>query len=153
MQLAGGHIDSNTNNPNENIGQWKAGLVKPLCVFSPTRLQEGPKVTATMGWSDIPTCKEAGIPVDQFQMPRTVWLPGGVPAEAVAFYADLLKKVSETPEWKEYIERTSQTGQLPGRRGAEELHRRRTMRRTARSSSRKAGSFARLAMSRVAGAV
>jgi tripartite-type tricarboxylate transporter receptor subunit TctC len=27
----------------------------------------------------------------------------------VAFYADLLKKVREQPEWKEYIERTSQT--------------------------------------------
>ena len=109
VQLAGGHIDSNTNNPNENVGQWKAGAVKPLCVFSPTRLPEGPKVTATMGWSDIPTCKEAGIPIDQFQMPRTVWLPADVPQDAVAFYIEVLKKVSETPEWKEYIERTSQT--------------------------------------------
>ncbi len=112
VQLAGGHIDSNTNNPNENAGQWKAGAITPLCVFSPSRLQDGPKVTATMGWADIPTCKEAGIPIDQFQMPRTVWLPGGVPAEAVAFYADVLKKVSETPEWKEYIERTSQTNRF-----------------------------------------
>lgn len=112
VQLAGGHIDSNTNNPNENVGQWKAGTVTPLCVFSPTRLPEGPKVTAEMGWSDIPTCKEAGIPIDQFQMPRTVWLPGGVPSEAVAFYVDVLKKASETPEWKEYIERTSQTSRF-----------------------------------------
>jgi tripartite-type tricarboxylate transporter receptor subunit TctC len=110
VQLAGGHIDSNTNNPNENAGQWKAGAITPLCVFSPTRLPEGPKVTATMRWSDIPTCKEAGIPIDQFQMPRTVWLPGGVPSEAVAFYAGILKKVSETPEWKQYLENTSQTG-------------------------------------------
>jgi tripartite-type tricarboxylate transporter receptor subunit TctC len=112
VQLAGGHIDSNTNNPNENVGQWKADAIKPLCVFSPTRLPEGPKVTATMGWSDIPTCKEAGIPIDQFQMPRTVWLPSDVPQEAVTFYTDLLKKVSETPEWKEYIERTSQTSRF-----------------------------------------
>jgi putative tricarboxylic transport membrane protein len=112
VQLAGGHIDSNTNNPNENVGQWKAGAIKPLCVFSPTRLAEGSKVTAEMGWSDIPTCKEAGIPIDQFQMPRTVWLPGEVSPDAVAFYADLLKKVSQTPEWKEYIERTSQTNRF-----------------------------------------
>jgi tripartite-type tricarboxylate transporter receptor subunit TctC len=112
VQLAGGHIDGNTNNPNENVGQWKGGKIKPLCVFSPARLQASGKVTATMGWSDIPTCKEAGIPVDQFQMPRTVWLPGGVSPDAVAFYTDLLKKVSETPEWKEYIERTSQTGKF-----------------------------------------
>ena len=109
-QLAGGHVDSHTNNPNESIGQWKAGQVRPVCVFSPTRLPKGANVTATEGWQDIPTCKEQGIPIDQFQMPRTVWLPAGAPAEAVAFYAGVLKKVSETDEWKEYITRTVQTG-------------------------------------------
>ncbi|QCI64172.1 Bug family tripartite tricarboxylate transporter substrate binding protein [Phreatobacter stygius] len=109
-QLAGGHIDSNTNNPNENIGQWKAGQVRPLCVFSVQRLAAGPRVTADMGWADIPTCREEGIPIDRFQMPRTVWLPANVPADAVAFYADVLKKVSETPEWQDYIARTVQTG-------------------------------------------
>ncbi len=111
-QLAGGHVDSHTNNPNESIGQWKAEQVRPLCVFSPTRLASTTKVTATMGWSDIPTCKEQGLPVERFQMPRTVWLPDGVPADAVTYYADILKKVSETPEWKEYIARTVQTGQF-----------------------------------------
>lgn len=109
VQLAGGHVDSNVNNPNENIGQWKAGAVRPLCVFSPTRLPGKDKVSGDMSWSDIPTCKEAGVPVDQFQMPRTVWLPGGVPQEAVDFYVDVLKKVSETPEWKEWTERNLQT--------------------------------------------
>ena len=109
VQLAGGHIDSNTNNPSENIGQWKAGLVKPLCVFSTNRLPAGGKITATMGWSDIPTCKENGVNIDQYQMPRTVWLPLNVPADSVAYYVDILKKVKETPDWSEYIERTSQT--------------------------------------------
>jgi tripartite-type tricarboxylate transporter receptor subunit TctC len=65
-----------------------------------------------MSWSDIPTCKEAGLPLDQYQMPRTVWVPSQVPADAVAFYADMLKKVSETPEWKEYVTRTSQTARF-----------------------------------------
>jgi tripartite-type tricarboxylate transporter receptor subunit TctC len=112
VQLAGGHVDANTNNPNENIGQWQAGMVRPLCVFSPSRLPEGPKVVNGMGWSDIPTCKEAGLPLDQYQMPRTVWVPSQVPADAVAFYANMLKKVSETPEWKEYVTRTSQTARF-----------------------------------------
>jgi len=109
VQLAGGHIDSNTNNPSESVGQWKGGLVTPLCVFSPKRLAAGPKVTATMGWSDIPTCVESGIPIEQYQQPRTLWLPQGVPADAVAFYVDVLGKVRTTPEWKEYIERSAQT--------------------------------------------
>ena len=111
-QLAGGHVDSNTNNPNESIGQWKAGQVRPVCVFSPTRLPKGAKVTATEGWEDIPTCKDQGIPIEQFQMPRTVWLPAGAPADAVSFYAGVLKKVSETDEWKDYITRTVQTGRF-----------------------------------------
>lgn len=112
VQLAGGHIDSNTNNPNENIGQWKAGQVKPLCVFSPVRLAKGEAVHDGKGWGDIPTCKEAGLPLETFQMPRTVWLPADVPADAVAYYAGLLEKVSQTPEWKEFVTRTAQTGKF-----------------------------------------
>lgn len=109
-QLAGGHIDSNTNNPNESIGQWKAGQVRPLCVFSPRRLPKGDKVTEKEGWADIPTCREQGLNIESFQMPRTVWLPANMPADVVAFYTGVLRKVSETPEWAEYVTRTVQTG-------------------------------------------
>jgi putative tricarboxylic transport membrane protein len=83
-QLAGGHVDSNTNNPNENIGQWKAGQVKPLCVFSPARLAKSEPVFDGKGWGDIPTCKEAGLPLESFQMPRTIWLPAEVPSSSPA---------------------------------------------------------------------
>jgi tripartite-type tricarboxylate transporter receptor subunit TctC len=109
IQLAGGHLDSNVNNPNENIGQWKGNMVRPLCVFSAKRMAAGPKVTKDMGWSDIPTCRESGIPVDSYQMPRTIWLPAGVSQDVQAFYSNLMSKVRQTPEWKAYIERTSQT--------------------------------------------
>lgn len=119
-QLAGGHVDSNTNNPNENIGQWKAGQVKPLCVFSPTRLAKGAPVYDGKGWGDIPTCKEAGLPLESFQMPRTVWLPADMPADAVTFYEGVLEKVSQTPEWQEFVTRTAQTGRfLKGKAFAE----------------------------------
>ncbi|WP_332696259.1 Bug family tripartite tricarboxylate transporter substrate binding protein [Bosea sp. (in: a-proteobacteria)] len=111
-QLAGGHVDSNTNNPNENLGQWKAGQVKPLCVFSPVRLTKGEPVHNGKGWGDIPTCKEAGLPLESFQMPRTVWLPAEVPADAIAYYADVMEKVSKTPEWIEFVARTAQTARF-----------------------------------------
>ena len=58
VQLAGGHIDSHINNPNENIGHWKAGT-SPLCV-QPAAVAVGPKVQAR-GWADIPTCKDGGL--------------------------------------------------------------------------------------------
>jgi len=109
VQLAGGHIDSNVNNPSESIGQWKGKTQRPLCVFNTKRLPEGPKVTDTEGWHDIPPCAETGLDVPLYSQPRTVWLPGGVTPDQVAFYVDLLKKVQAAPEWKEYIERTSQT--------------------------------------------
>ncbi len=110
VQLAGGHVDSHVNNPSESVGQWKGSTQRPLCVFSPQRLPEGPKVTATQSWHDIPTCVEQGLAIPQFQQPRTIWLPLKVTAEQTAFYVDLMKKVQATPEWKDYVEKSSQTG-------------------------------------------
>lgn len=112
VQLSGGHLDSHVNNPAESIGNWKAGRVRPLCVFNTVSLAAGPKVTETQAWSDIPTCKSQGIGIEQFQQPRIASLPGKVPAEAVTFYQGLMRKVAETPEWKEYVARTAQTGRV-----------------------------------------
>jgi putative tricarboxylic transport membrane protein len=109
VQLAGGHIDSHVNNPSESLGQWRGGTQRPLCAFSPERLPKGPLITASEGWHDVPTCVESGLNIPRFQQPRTVWLPGKVTPDQVAFYVALMKKVQATPEWKEYIERTSQT--------------------------------------------
>jgi putative tricarboxylic transport membrane protein len=108
VQLAGGHIDSHVNNPSESLGQWRGGTQRPLCAFSPKRLPQGPKITTTEGWSDIPTCVEQGLAISQYEQPRTVWLPGKVSADQTAFYQDLMKKVQATPEWKDYIEKSSQ---------------------------------------------
>lgn len=112
VQLAGGHIAANVNNPNENLGQWQAGAIKPLCVFSDQRMAESDPVHGDTGWHDIATCTEAGIDISSYQMPRTVWLPAGVSDEQLAFYVDLMQKVSETPEWQEYVANTSQTGRF-----------------------------------------
>lgn len=104
VQLSGGHLDANTNNPNENISHWKAGKVRPLCVFQSQRLtsyQE--KVRGEIAFADIPTCKEEGIPIEQFNMPRTVWLPAKTTDEQVQYYVDVLAKVRETPEWKDWL--------------------------------------------------
>ncbi|KRB55324.1 tricarboxylate transporter [Rhizobium sp. Root708] len=109
VQLAGEHIAANVNNPSENLGQWQAGMVKPLCVFKSEKLKSDAKVAGDKGWSDIATCKDSGIAIDNYSMPRTVWLPAGVDQEVVDFYAGLLKKVSETPEWAKYLADTSQS--------------------------------------------
>jgi putative tricarboxylic transport membrane protein len=112
VQLTGGHVMSHTNNPSESVGHWKAGQVKALCVFSKERLPKGEPVAAGKSWGDIPTCKEQGSGIEEYKMPRTIALPPGVPQEAVEFWASVFKKVSETPEWKEYLTNTSQTGRF-----------------------------------------
>jgi tripartite-type tricarboxylate transporter receptor subunit TctC len=109
-QLAGKHVSSNVNNPNENISQWRAGQVKPLCVFSKERMQYKEKVTATQSWGDIQTCRESGLPIDEYQMPRVVYISAAAKPEHVAFYAALLKKVSESPEWKAFLTNNALNG-------------------------------------------
>lgn len=109
VQLAGAHVDANTNNPQENVGQWKAGKVRPLCVFAPQRLAYKEVVADNMSWADIPTCVEAGIPLESYQMPRTVWLPKDTSDAEVAYYAGVLDKVRQSPEWKQWLERSSQS--------------------------------------------
>jgi putative tricarboxylic transport membrane protein len=101
-QLVGKHIDSSVNNPIEAVAQWRAGKLRALCVFGAKRLAYKDKVTDTMSWNDIPTCKEGGVPME-YEMLRGIFMPAGVPEGAVEFYVDLFKKVRETPEWKKFM--------------------------------------------------
>ena len=104
VQLVGKHIDSSVNNPIEAVSQWRAGKLRPLCVFDDQRMPYKTKVTDTQSWNDIPTCIEAGVPTD-YVMLRGIFMPPGVTPEQVNFYVELFRKVRETPDWKEFIER------------------------------------------------
>ena len=103
-QLVGNHTQSNVNNPSENLEVWRAGQVRPLCVFDKERIQYKSKVTDKQSWSDIPTCKEEGLDV-QYLMLRAMFLPGKVSAEQTQFYVDLFRKVSQTAEYRDYMEK------------------------------------------------
>ena len=104
VQLVGKHIDSTVNNPIEAVAQWRAGQLRALCVFDEKRMPYKGKVTDTMAWGDIPTCKESGVPTD-YTMLRGVFMAPGVTKDQTDFYVTLLKKVRETPEWKDYLEK------------------------------------------------
>jgi len=103
VQLVGKHIDSTVNNPIEAVAQWRADKLRALCVFDDQRMPYKAKVTSTQSWNDIPTCKEAGVPTD-YQMLRGIFMPAGVSKDQLEFYVNLLKKVRETPDWKEFME-------------------------------------------------
>jgi putative tricarboxylic transport membrane protein len=103
-QLVGGHTMSNMNNPSESIEQWRAGQMNALCVFDNERIQYKNKVTATQSWNDVPTCKSQGLDVE-YTMLRGMFLPGKVKPEELAYYIDLFKKIAQTPEYKDYMEK------------------------------------------------
>ena len=103
-QLVGKHTEANVNNPSENLEVWRAGQVRALCVFDKERISYTTKVTEAQSWNDIPTCKEEGLDV-QYLMLRAMFLPGKVSQEQQAFYVDLFQKISQTPEYRDYMEK------------------------------------------------
>lgn len=105
-QLAGGHIEASTNNPAEDVANWRGGATRPLCVFSEKPMSYTETVADGKSWADIPTCPSQGLNVT-YQMLRGMFMPGKVTREQQAYYVDLFKKVSQTPEWKDYLARSA----------------------------------------------
>lgn len=103
-QLVGGHITSSVNNPIEAVAQYRAGALRPLCVFDSKRIEVKVELVDGKSWNDVPTCKESGLDIE-YLMLRGVFMAPGVEEEQVAYYVDLFQKVRETPEWKDFMEK------------------------------------------------
>jgi putative tricarboxylic transport membrane protein len=119
--LVGNHVDSTVNNPNEAVAHWKAGRLRPLGIFDAERLN-------LPDWQSIPTMKEQGYDIE-YLMLRGIFGAPGISKEAQDWYVDLLKKVTETPEWVEFtdnggLKRAFLTGQgfIARLESAEALH-------------------------------
>jgi putative tricarboxylic transport membrane protein len=97
VNLVGKHIDSTVNNPIECASHWKAGRVRPLAVFDTERIP-------VQEWKDIATVKEAMGADIHYLMLRGIFGPPDMPKEAVDWYVATLKKVTELPEWKKYMD-------------------------------------------------
>jgi putative tricarboxylic transport membrane protein len=101
--LVGKHVDSTVNNPAECVSNWKAERVRPLAVFDPERIPD-------KDWSGIPTVKEALGADITYNMLRGIFGPPGMPKEAVEWYIGFLRKVADTPEYKDYISKGALKG-------------------------------------------
>ncbi len=98
--LLGGHIHTTPGNPSENIGLIEAGEVRCLVINTDERHPKLP---------DVPTLAEYGINVKQKHF-RGFVAPPDLPQEQLTFWDEALKKVTETPEWKEYVDRNMLEG-------------------------------------------
>ena len=97
VNLVGKHIDSTVNNPIECVSHWKANRVRPLAVFDTERITVGE-------WKNIPTIKEALGSDVHYLMLRGIFGAPDMPKDAVDWYVGFLRKVTETPDWKKYME-------------------------------------------------
>ncbi len=100
--LVADRADSTVNNPIEAVAHWRAGKLRPLCVFDTKKLDYHETIADNISWGDIPTCKSQGLSVE-YLMLRGYFMPPGVSPEAVEYYIDLFKKVRETSEWKKFM--------------------------------------------------
>lgn len=97
--LVGKQVDFTVNNPIEAVGQWESGRLRPLAIFAAKRSPFAP-------WNTIPTMKELGVNIE-YQMLRGVFGPPDMPPEAAAFYQEVFRKILDTPEMADFIERGS----------------------------------------------
>lgn len=93
--LLSGSLDAMVSNPAEVLGQVDAGKMRALAFTGEERIPS---------LSDVPTFDELGYPLD-ISMPRGLILPPEAPEEAQQWWIDTMKKVVETPEWRDYIEK------------------------------------------------
>lgn len=89
--LLGGHVDMIWANPSEFVPQYDAKMVRPLAVANEKRLTLLP---------DVPTFIDAGYKF-AFDFFRGIAAPPGIPAETVAFYENMMKRMSDSSGWKE----------------------------------------------------
>jgi putative tricarboxylic transport membrane protein len=89
--LLGGHVNMIWANPPEFVPQWEAKMVRPVVVAKANRMPEFP---------DVPTFKEKGYDV-VFLFFRGIAAPSKIPPETVAFYENMMKRMSESQGWKE----------------------------------------------------
>ena len=95
-QLLGGHIDMVTTAAGNVSGHSAAGRLRVVGVSANQRFGGA--------LADIPTWKEQGVNL-VYGGWRAIMAPKGLTAEQVAYWEGVLRKATESPEWKANIEK------------------------------------------------
>lgn len=95
--LMGGHIDLLSTGMAETVGALESGDIKVLAISAPERVKSGPL-------SKVPTLKESGIDT-VFINWRGLFGAPNMGNEARDYMANVLKQMSESPQWQEVCDR------------------------------------------------
>ena len=92
--LLGGHVNMMVIEPAEAGEHIRAGNMRVLAQVSDSRLP---------GFPNVPTLKEAGFDIPAVPQVRGVVAPPKIPAENVAYWEDVLLKLTKTASWKKFL--------------------------------------------------
>jgi putative tricarboxylic transport membrane protein len=100
--LSSGALDAMVSNTGSILGQVQGKAVKPLLFTGKEPLSALPEVPTgeSLGFKDLPA------------MPRGLILPPDAPQAAKDFWIETMKKVVETPEWRQYLKSNHLTEQV-----------------------------------------
>ncbi len=96
VELVGKHVNSTVNNPAEAVSHWKAKRLRALATIDSERIK-------LPLWDTIPTMKESSGVDMSYLMLRGIFAAPGITKDQQEYYITVMKKVTETPEWKKYI--------------------------------------------------
>jgi tripartite-type tricarboxylate transporter receptor subunit TctC len=97
--LLGGQVDSAFGAYEEMKAMIDAGRIRPLALFSRSRLPALP---------NVPTMTELGVPVALDNM-KGLMGPAGLPAPVARYLHDSFRKAMQTAEWKDYVAKSGLT--------------------------------------------
>ena len=104
VQLVGNHVDSTVNNPIEAVAQWRAGTAEAAL-----RVRRHPHAVQGQGHRHAVVGRHPDLQgirrSDRLRDAARHLHGAGRDADQTAFYVDLLKKVRETPDWKDFMEK------------------------------------------------
>jgi putative tricarboxylic transport membrane protein len=92
--LLGGHVNMMVIEPAEAGEHIRAGNMRVLAQVSEARLP---------GFPNVPTLKEAGFDIPAVPQVRGVVAPPKIPAENVAYWEDVFRRLTKTASWKKFL--------------------------------------------------
>lgn len=104
--VLGGHIDAVLNPHSSLIPQMQDGKIRVIAVSTPERVGGA--------LSGVPTFQELGAKGVHVEAFRAMVGPKGMAADQVAYWEGVMKKMTETGEWKKNVDRRGWISKFAG---------------------------------------
>lgn len=101
--LLGGHVQVVPASVGLWVGPAKAGQVRLIAVSGPNRMGGE--------FADVPTWREQGVDA-VVSVWRMISAPPGLTPAQVAYWQDVLRRTTQTPEWKRELEQNHQSDEF-----------------------------------------